>query len=360
MPDNSDKQSLRDTISDAYDTVTANETPQEEGVKEAVIPGPEVKTETTEKPGRTAGRARDESGRLLPGKAEKKEEVAPPVEAAPAKPRPPRPSSWKKEMWEHYEKLDPTVAEYIVQRENEFAKGVSTYKNEWDQVQPIAKAMAEFAPLLQQHNIKPEQWISNLGNAHKTLALGTPEQKLSAFMKLAGDYQIPVQNLFVQGQDGKVYFNPQVQPYQAPQPAQAPVEDVVKKILLEQSTAQEISNFAAATDDKGQPKHPHFEAVRATMQGLLQAELATDLADAYKQALMHPRHSDIAASIREQEQKAEAERKAEEQRQAVARARQKVISPRTSTPTVTETGKPKGVRAAVEAAVEQHLGGGRV
>lgn len=351
-------ESLRDTIANAYDEVTAAETSQPvEGVKEAVIPGPEVEAPVETKPGRTEGRSRDEKGRLLPGKAEKPE----PVQAAPveAKPRPPRPSSWKKEYWDHWEKIDPSLAEYLNQRENEFAKGVSTYKHEWDQVRPIAEAMAQFTPLLQQNNIKPEVWISNLGNAHKMLATGTPEAKLSMFMKLAQDYQVPLQGLFAQGEDGKVYFNPQIQQHQ-PQTQQPPVEDVVKKILLEQSTAQEIHQFATATDDKGQLKHPHFEVLKPTMQGLLQAELATDIADAYQQALKHPRHSDIYASIQQQEQKAEAERKAREQAEAVARARQKVVSVKGSTPQAPDNSKPKGVRAAVEAAVEQHMGGGRV
>ena len=353
-------ESLRDTITDAYDTVTAAEAnqPPVEGVKEAVIPA-EVPVEV--KPSRTDGRARDDKGRLLPGKAEKPEPVVATPEV-PAKPRPPRPSSWKKEYWDHWEKIDPTLAEYLNQRENEFAKGVSTYKNEWDQVKPIAEAMAQFAPELQAAGMKPEVWISNLGNAHRMLAKGRPEEKLSMFLKLANDYQVPVQQLFAQGEDGKIYFNPQVQQIpnqQAPQPA-VDIASEVKKVLLEQSTAQEIQNFATATDDKGQLKNPHFEAVRATMQGLLQAELATDIADAYKQALRHPRHSDIYSAIHEQETKAEADRKAQEQREAVARARQKVISPRGSTPQAPDNQKTKGVRAAVEAAVEQHIGGGRV
>lgn len=354
-------ESLRDTISNAFDEVT-KETPVE-GVQEAVIPDKPAEAPQETKPGRTEGRARDEKGRLLPGKAEKpepKQEPQAAVEAAPAKPRPPRPSSWKKEMWEQYEKLDPSVAEYIVQRENEFAKGVSTYKNEWDQVRPIAEVMAKFAPDLQQHNIRPEVWIENLGIAHKTLALGTPEQKLSMFLKLANDYKIPVQNLFAQGQDGKIYYNPQVQNYQPPAQQAPDVEKILDQKLMEREVSRDIQNFAAATDDKGNLKHPHFEAVRATMQGLLQAELATDLTDAYKQALSHPRHSDIAAAIRQQEEAAEATRKAEEQKQAVARARQKVISPRASTPSQTDDKKPKGVRAAIEAAYDSVVGGGRV
>jgi len=360
----SSRGSLRETIADAYEEVTSNEAGNNpEQVVEGTIPTePKISEVASQepKPSRVDGRARDEKGRLLPGKAEK-QEVAPVVEAVPTKPRPPRPSSWKKEYWDHYEKLDPNLAEYLVQRENEYAKGVSTYKAEYDQVKPFAEAVQQFLPELRAANIRPEQWISNLGNAHRALAKGAPEEKLSMFLKLAQDYQVPVQQLFARGEDGQIYFNPQVQ--QIPQRTQQPSVDIeshVKRVLLEQSTAQEIQNFATATDDKGQLKHPHFDAVRATMQGLLQAELATDIVDAYKQAIMHPRHSEIGASIRQQEEKEAADRKAQEQRDAVARARQKVISPRGSTPQVTDNQKPKGVRAAIESAYDSVVGGNRV
>jgi len=39
--------------------------------------------------------------------------------------------------------------------------------------------------LLQENNIAPQQWISNLGTAHKTLALGSPQEKLQMFAQLA-------------------------------------------------------------------------------------------------------------------------------------------------------------------------------
>lgn len=220
--------------------------------------------------------------------------------------------------------------------------------------------MAQFQPILQQHNIRPEVWITNLGNAHKLLATGTPEQKASSFLKLAQDYQVPIEQLFVQGQDGKLYFNPNIQPHQQPQTQQHDVRALVRQELLEERTQTEIQNFATATDDKGQLKYPHFEAVRSTMTGLLQANLATDLQDAYQQALALPRHSDITAQIREQEAKAEAERNAAEQARKVAAAKSKAISPKGSTPSAGGETKPKGVRAALEQAYDQVIGTDRV
>ena len=355
-------ETLRDHLSAAFEEHVPAEAPKDPGqVVEGTIPGPE----TVEKPGRTAGRQRDEKGKLLPGKPENKGFVKQEPEGAvaaapqPAVTRPPRPSSWKKDYWDHWDKIDPKLAEYLHQRENEFAKGVSTYKQEWDQVRPIAEAMAQFQPLLQQHNIKPEQWISNLGNAHKILATGQPEQKLSAAMKLFQDYKIPIEQLFVQGQDGKIYFNPQVQNYQAQAP-QPDFEKLIDQKLLEKETFREIQDFAAATDDKGSLKHPHFDALKQTIHGLLQADLAKDLTDAYNIALKHPRHADLYAQLQEQEQRAELERKAAEQAKVVARARTNAVSVKGSTPSTPTAGKPKDRREALEAAWDQHADGGRL
>lgn len=372
---------VRESLNSAFEEVMPEEgvTPAAEvpagtdtgKIEQTAIPA-EAKPEEP-KAGRTAGRPRDENGRLLPGKPAKPAAAAPGSPAAgvtapeqpqaPAVARPARPSSWKKDYWDHWEKLDPKLAEYLVQRENEFAKGVSTYKQEWDNAKPLLEAMTQFSPLLQQHGIRPEQWITNLGNAHKTLALGTPQQKLSAFVKLATDYQIPLNEMVVQGQDGKLYINPNIPAQQQAPQAQPQGQDVEKMIeekLLAREVSREIQTFIDATDEKGQKKHPHFEAVRETMIGLLQANLATDPKDAYDQALRLPRHSDLYAQIQAQEQAALAEKKAQEQQAAVARARGKAVSAKPSTPTTSGEAKPKGVRGAIESAWDEHVGTGRV
>src|SRR3990167_7085981 len=99
-------------------------------------------------------------------------------QAAPSKPRPARPSSWKKEYWEHWDKLDPALAEYLHTRESQYASGVSTYKAEAEAAKPLMEAMQQFIPELKQHNIEPTRWITELGHVHRMLALGTPAQKL--------------------------------------------------------------------------------------------------------------------------------------------------------------------------------------
>jgi hypothetical protein len=318
---------------------------------EKVQPEPVVETVqepvVTETPEQKADRLRDEKGRFAPGTVDPKPAVAkaPVVEA---KARPPRPSTWKKEMWDRWEKIDPIDAEYIVQREQEFAKGVSTYKTEWDQAKPLVDAMAPFQSTLQQHGIKPEQWITNLGNAHRALSLGSPQEKLQMFQKLAQDYQVPLQQLFVRGEDGQVYFNQQQQTQKQPD-----VRQTVMELLAERDVQQEVSQVQ---NDK--ENFPHFEQVRGTMAGLLQSGLAENLKAAYEAAVRLPKHSDIFDAMQKQQREKEEADRLEKERTKVSKARANAISPKTSTPSSpgNSSGK-KGLRDQISDTFDEVVGG---
>ena len=364
---------LREALDAAVNTVEEAhklETPAVETVT-PVETGVKAEPVQTEKPeaGRTAGRARDEHGRLLPGKAEKPiekpaEQAAPVVEQPVVTARPPRPSSWKKEMWEHYDKLPPQVAEYIHQREGEFAKGVSTYKADFDRAKPLMDVVGQYEPFLKQQNIKPEQFIESLAKADQTLRYGNPQDKLRMFAKLAQDYQIPMHEMLVQGEDGKVYFNQQYfqpQQTQSQQPSGLTREEALK-LWQEQSANQQwitaIKNFQEAKDDKGNPKYPHFETVRQDMDGLLRAGLAKDLESAYTKALRM--HDDIWEA--EQKAKTEAAQKAQQEAltKQVVKAKSSAVSVKSATPASQTPAKGKGIRAHLDAAIDAVAEPGRV
>ena len=369
-----EREPLRDTITAAFEQHVENvEAPAEPAapVTPETPPTAEAQAETPEKPkgaGRTEGRARDAQGRLLPGPAVKEAKVEAPAAVAPVLEAPKghglaRPSSWKKDYDQHWEKFDPAVAQYILQRESEAAKGVSAYKAEYDQAKPLKDAVAPFVPTLQQYGITPAKFITDMGETYRALATGTQEQRLGTLLRLAQDFQIPMQALFQQGQDGRVYFNPQVTPYrpqpqqQQPQAQGRDMDALIEQKLSERDVARQIQSFEA----EAPTKYPHYETVKQTMVGLLQAELATDLADAYAQALRLPRHADIYEGIQKQEAAERAKRDAEEKAKAVASARAKTVSPKTSTPTAPAgSEKSKSVREALEKAWDTHAGGGRV
>ena len=256
----------------------------------------------------------------------------------------PRPSSWKKDYEEHWGKLDPTLQDYIQQREADYAKGVSTYKNQWDMAAPIVEAIRPFEPLLRQYGVAPQQWVTQLGNAHAQLVTGTPEQKMHVFQQLANDYGI---NLgAVSGQQG---YDPQFSQLaqELNQIKNQWGQFQSQQEMMEQAQLQnEISSFK---DDK-----PYFEDVRETMAGLLQNGMAHDLQSAYEKAI---RLNDDVFQRVQSEQSAKSEMA---QREKVAQAKAKVLSPKSTTPTASASNGGKSASSAREAimqAMEQHSSG---
>lgn len=379
-------ESLRDQLSAA---VEEHEQQQTESAPVTEGPGSvevrqEAPTQTTAqaaetdqtKPGRTAGRARDEHGRLLPGPAKRPEAnsaaepgKAPPTsssnqqapQAAPAaepKARPKYPTTWRKGLESHWESIAPEVLEEIMRREGNFASGVSTYKTEFEKAKPLLDAVAPYQEVLKQHGLDAAKQVGVLMGAHQRLALGSPQDKLAMFAQLARDYSVPLEGLFVRGQDGQVYLNQQLL-QQVQQPRQQPQQDprvVVQQILQEERAVQSIGEMERDTEN-----YPHFQQVRQDMGRLLDSGLAQDLDSAYKAALRLPKYAELHDAdqklVREQEERA----KREQEAARVAAARRNAVSPKSATPTGQgNASNAKGLRSHLEAAVNQHSGGGRV
>ena len=289
-------------------------------------------------------------------------QAATPAAAVPATIQ--RPSTWKKEHWGAFDKIaqeNPALAAYINQREGEYAKGVSTYKSEWDRAKPVLDALAPYQSLMQQYGVEPAKLVAALTENHRLLALGTPEQKVATFARLAQEYGVPLQQMFVRGQDGQVYLNPNLANQQAPQqqaqfdPQQ--VERIIEQKFMAKSSEAEITAFAAQKDE-----YPHFEELRETMAGLLQAGLAADLPSAYDAAMRMPSHFHLYEAQAEQQRQAAEREKAEAQRKAAELARRKAGSVRSSAPTGAAgaaDGK-QSLRDTISGAFDARLGAGRV
>ena len=294
--------SLRDQLESAIETVV--ETPE--------VVETEVTEAKTDKP-------RDESGKF---KSTKEVTEAPEVEVqeevvAETKPAKPRPSSWKKDYEESWGRLDPNLQDYITQREADFAKGVSTYKAQWDQAQPVLNSIEKFAPILQQNGIDPAQWINNLGTAHQTLVYGNPDQKLQMFAQLANDYGIDLNGL-TGGQSVSPQFSMIAQEL-------SQIKNQWQQFQSQQEQ-QEQAQLKSEIDSFSKDK-PYFDDVRETMAGLLQNNMASDLNTAYDKAIRL--HDDIWQKIQSEQVKSSQT----EQKSKLAAVKAKAISPKSSSPT---------------------------
>ena len=311
----SESPSLRDQIESAVETVeTAVETPE---VVESEVTEVEAKQD----------KPRDESGKFK--KAEETTETPNEVQeevVAETKPAKPRPSSWKKDYEESWGKLDPTLQDYIAQREADFAKGVSTYKNQWDQAQPVLSTLAKFAPVLQQNGLDAATWINNLGTAHQTLVYGNPEQKLQMFAQLANDYGVDLNGL-TGGQGVSPQFSMIAQELSQIKNQWQQFQSMQEQ----QEQAQLKSEIDVFSKDK-----PYFEDVRETMAELLQNNMATDLQTAYDKAIRL--RDDVWQKIQSEQIKSSQK----EHQSKIAAVKAKAISPKSSSPTANVSAGGKG------------------
>lgn len=340
--------SIRETIASAVE----NHVPE---VVETVTPEP-----TKEQ------KARDEAGRFAPEQKQSKKAEEPKVVTATEKPRAQRPSSWKKDYWNHWDKLSggqpltpeeaTALAEYTSQREQDYAKGVSTYKNEWDKAKPVLEALNPIAPLVQQHGFKDtNHWLGSAVQVFQGLSSGTPQQKLGTLFSLAAQYKVPLEEIFEQAEDGRYYLNTQKfnAAQQRPAQQQKPVDikQTVQEILQEERAATQVESIS-----KDPEKYPHFNQVRETMAGLLRAGLVEDLQGAYLAALNMPIHATLKASMDQAKQAADEAKKREESANLAAAARAKVVSPRSSTPANNKATPGKGIRSVLEEAFDAKSG----
>lgn len=246
-----------------------------------------------------------------------------------------RPTTWKKEyveIWDKMEKGEPLkkedfvkFAEYANQREAEYKRGVSAYKAEADNARQLTEAIGPFVPELQKHGIHPVSWIQNLGRAHYTLANGTYEQKVQMFHRLAQDYGVQLNQDALQMPE-QAYVDPyQQQLMQQLQATQQQVQQL-SAIREQEENARLMSEISRVSSNK--ERFPHFDMVREDMAQLLERGLAQDLESAYAKAV---RMNDEAYKL-EQDRLLKTVSTQASKAQQVAKAKATAVSPKSVTP----------------------------
>lgn len=241
-----------------------------------------------------------------------------------------RPSTWKKEyvqLWNKMEKGEQITkqdfvkfAEYANQREAEYKKGVSAYKNEAEQAKNLIGAITPYASMLQQRGIDPANYVASLAKADQILTNAPYDQKVELFHKLAQGYGIQLNGN--QAQPVDAYQQQLMQ-----QLARVNQEVGTIKSRYEQEEQarlnSEIQKFSSDVD-----KHPHFELVREEMAQLLERGKAQNLEDAYKQAVW------LVPEVREVELQKLVKKSAPtaSNAQKIAKAKAAAVSPKSVTP----------------------------
>lgn len=273
--------------------------------------------ETSETPEEKAERVRDEKGRFAP----KAEDQPEPVEAAPETPQeddilPPEVQrlGLRKEEAAEWRKASPVLQQALLRRSEEMHKGLEQYRGAAQFGSKIAEAFRPYEQTLQQLGVSHDVAVGELLKADNVLRYGSPEQKAYAIQSLIHQYGVDV---------GQLNSLPQPDPrniqYQALQSELQQMKGYFSNLQREQSEREqaslnsEISQFAKDRE--------HFEQVREDMAALLQAGRATNLSDAYDQAVWANPTTRAALLAKQQQEaiaKAETERKAQDAKRSAS------------------------------------------
>jgi hypothetical protein len=342
----------QDTLREALEAAVETHDVESPQVETEVLAGaPEASPEpVVETAAEATQRERDERGRFAP--RSEVTAVMPPeatvVAAPPPVERPPRPTSWKKDYWDDWEKLDPKTAKYIEQREREYASGVSTYKQEAERAKEIFDVIAPYQQLIEREGGTPARAVQQLLNTAALLRTSDPQTKANLLLQVAQQYGVPLEYMF----NGQTQTPSQVDPQTAWLREQ--VEQLQGWKNNFESTQQQAvqATINQEIEDFKQDK-PHFEAVRERMAGLLRAGLADDLNSAYTAAVR------MDDNLYEQSLQERATNAAKQQH--VQRAKAAAVSIKSSTPSAMSTpSTAKGLRAQLEEVFDASVGGGRV
>ena len=206
-------------------------------------------------------------------KLEAPEEVEAPKEVEVSPERSPW-KSWKADAAKVMEKLPEEAQKYIIERQDQFHKGIEQYKEAANYAKTIDRAISPYKDYMSNLGVTPDVAFTNLLKTEHTLRMGTYQEKAEMLQKLAHDYQIDMNSL------AGVPYDPNM-------------HNLKSQLEYTQSQLQASQNFRQSqedvqiqsTIDEFAQSHEHFTDVQATMADLLERGFANDLDDAYAKAI---------------------------------------------------------------------------
>ena len=274
------------------------------------------------------------------------EEVSEPVQPEPVQAEPEQPKhdpwkSWKKEAAEEMSKLPDNVQKYIIERQDQFHKGLEQYKEAANYAKTIDKSIAPYKEYLSQLGVTPEVAFPNLLKTERTLRVGSPQEKVEMFQKLAHDYGIDL------GALANIPYDANLAQLKAQK------EWLESQLQASQDFKQshEDAQLQSVLDDFGS-QHEFFDDVRLQMADLLDSGLATDLSDAYAKAVRL--NDDVFSKVQAQQQANSKTAQLSRANQAAQAAKQAAVQVKGSPVGVKNQAAPKNTEDAVRMAFMAH------
>lgn len=186
------------------------------------------------------------------------------------------PKSYKKEYAEQFKSLPPEMRKYLHEREKEVERGFSEYGNKLNGYKWLDGVYQPRQERLNKLGIsQPKDWIDYLAKVDDALATD-PQGTLRTLAEAYG--------VNLSGENNEDTNNPLLQKISK---LEANFNSLSGFIANQrQSEAQSaVESFINAKDESGNPKHPHFDAVKTMMGQLLTSKVATSIEDAYQKAV---------------------------------------------------------------------------
>lgn len=180
------------------------------------------------------------------------------------------PKSWRKEMEAHWAKMDPSVHDYVYEREANMMRGLQQYSDGHKRWNALLEPYQE---LLSQHsNVDPVQLMQGLMNAHLQMAQGTPEQKIALAKQMLQHYGVSLDGQAQEPNSELLALRKELQELKSGLHAS-------QKAAFETTYREKLSLVEKFAAD---PKNEFYGEVADDIRQILQAGLTRDLAEAYE------------------------------------------------------------------------------
>ena len=254
--------------------------------------------------------ARDDAGKFA-SKDAKPEDATASASPAPAGEAPKPPVSWPKEQADLWAKLDQPARDYILRRESEFEKGLSSKAEKIKPYEELDRVLEPWREKWALEGATPAVKVQQLLAAQAYLDRSPAE----GIAWLANSYGIDLRQLAGAGSQAQPQnSDPEVAQLKA-KIAQLENFATTQQQREHQAFMSSVQSEIDAFEKSG--KAPHFQALKKEIAGLLQSGVATSLADAYERAVWL--NAETRAKAIEEQRIADA-KKASEQAEAAKRA----------------------------------------
>ena len=214
----------------------------------------------------------DHETKDVPEKLDEPEEEE--IELDPRLERPP--TTWRTDAKLKWDKIDPTVRDEILKREEDIGRGIQHYKQQADYGASVQQTLQPYMPMITAAGSTPQQTIGSMLDTFYRLKTADPQQKSHLLMQVAQQHGADM-SVFQNGIDPK-----QAEMQSNLQPLQNQIAQMQQQLSQRDAQAQQFEIAQAQTDinafrnakdeTTNKAKYPHFDIVREQMADLIESK----------------------------------------------------------------------------------------